>query len=54
VLSTKLDATVSPLLKSAGAGKGDAQQEKRNEALAAVAKLGQPQAVIKACEAKYG
>ncbi|MDO6416932.1 hypothetical protein Q4F19_21285 [Sphingomonas sp. BIUV-7] len=54
VLSTKLDAKVSPMLKSAGVGNGDPLVKKRNEAQAAVAKLGQPQAVIKACEAKYG
>jgi hypothetical protein len=53
VLSTKLDAKVSPMLKSAGLGAGDALQKKRNEALSSVAKLGQPRAVIKACEAKY-
>jgi hypothetical protein len=54
MLSTKLDAKVSPMLKSAGVGTGDALQKKRNEALATVSKLGQPQAVIKACQAKYG
>lgn len=54
VLSTKLDAEVSPMLKSAGVKEGDALQTKRNEAQSAVAKLGQPAAVIKACEAKYG
>ncbi|PZU09551.1 hypothetical protein [Sphingomonas sp.] len=54
VLGTKLDAKVSPMLKAAGVGNGDALQKKRNEALAAVARLGQPQAVIKACAADYG
>jgi hypothetical protein len=54
VLSTKLDAKVSPMLKSAGLGTGDALQTKRNQALSTVAKLGQPVAVIRACEAKYG
>lgn len=53
VLNTKLDGKVSPLLKGAGVNEGDALQKKRGEALAAVAKLGQPQAVVKACEAKY-
>lgn len=54
MLATKLDATVSPMLKAAGVKGGDALQKKRNEALSSVAKLGQPQAVVRACTVKYG
>ena len=54
VLSTKLDAKVSPALAKAGLKNGDPLQAKRSEALSAASKLGQPSAVIAACEKAYG
>lgn len=54
VFTDKLDRKVSPALKRAGVNGADALQDKRNEALAAAAKLGQPSGVIAACEKKYG
>ena len=48
--AAKLDGQLSPLL---GGAKGDALQTRRNDALAKVAGLGQPPAVLEACEAKY-
>ena len=50
----KLDPKMSLPLRAAGLRNGDALREKKLEALAAAAKLGQPPAVIDACEKKYG
>jgi hypothetical protein len=54
VFADKLDAKVSPALAKAGIRNGEPLRKKRAEALAAAAKLGQPPAVIKACQTKYG
>jgi hypothetical protein len=50
----KLDTRMTPVLRAAGLHNGDALQQKRMEELAAATKLGQPPAVIDACEKKYG
>lgn len=52
-LKDRLDIEMTPLLRAAGLHNGPALQHKRLEALAAAAKLGQPPAVISACEKKY-
>ena len=52
-LARTLDTKVSPALAHVGIRNGPALQNKRAEALAAAARLGQPQAVIAACGAKY-
>jgi len=54
VLATKIDGKVSPALARIGIKGGDALRDRRARALAAAAKLGQPPAVIDACEKKYG
>ena len=53
VLSNRIDAKLSPMLAAAGIHNGPALKQARAEALAAVARLGQPPAVISACETKY-
>ena len=50
----KLDARMTPVLRAAGLHNGDALQQKRLEELATATRLGQPPAVIDACEKKYG
>jgi hypothetical protein len=50
----KLDPKMSVPLRAAGLHSGDALRDKKLEALAAAARLGQPPAVIDACEKKYG
>jgi len=49
----KLDARMSVQLRAAGLRNGDALRERKLEELAAAAKLGQPPAVIAACEKAY-
>ena len=49
----KLDPKLSPLLRAAGLRNVGALQQKKMQALAAATKLGQPPAVIAACEKKY-
>jgi hypothetical protein len=49
----KLDARMTPVLRAAGLRNGDALTQKRMEELAAATKLGQPPAVIDACEKAY-
>jgi hypothetical protein len=49
----KLDARMAPVLRAAGLHNGDALKQKRMEELAAATKLGQPPAVIDACERAY-
>ncbi len=50
----KLDTRMTPVLRAAGLHNGDALKQKRMDELAAATKLGQPPAVIDACEKKYG
>lgn len=52
-LKDRLDTKMAPLVRAAGLRNGPAFQQKRQEALAAAARLGQPPAVISACERKY-
>ena len=52
-LKDRLDTKMVPVLRAAGLRNGPALQHKRLEALAAAAELGQPPAVIAACEKKY-
>jgi hypothetical protein len=52
-LKDRLDTKMTPLLRAAGLRNGPELQQKRQEALAAAAKLGQPPAVMAACERKY-
>jgi hypothetical protein len=52
-LKDRLDARMAPTLRAAGLRNGPALQQKKLEALAAATKLGQPPAVIAACEKKY-
>ena len=52
-LKDRLDTKMVPTLRAAGLRNGPALQHKRLEALAAAANLGQPPAVIAACEKKY-
>ncbi|WP_420136534.1 hypothetical protein [Sphingomonas sp.] len=54
LLTSKLDSKMTPALRAAGIANGDALTARKNSALAAAAQLGQPVAVIKACEAKFG
>jgi len=49
----KLDPKLSPALRAAGLRGVDALRERKLEALAAAARLGQPPAVIHACEKAY-
>lgn len=49
-LTNRLDAKVAATLGPSG----DTQKRRRDEALAAAAKLGQPPAVIAACEKRFG
>lgn len=49
----KLDSKLSVALRAAGLRNGDALRQKKLEALAAAAKLGQPPAVINACQKTY-
>ncbi len=49
----KLDPKLSPALRAAGSGGADALRDRKLEALASASKLGQPPAVIDACEKKY-
>lgn len=49
----KLDPKLSVALRAAGLRNGDALRQKKLEALAAAAKLGQPPAVINACQKTY-
>jgi hypothetical protein len=49
----RLDTKIAPLRRAAGLKNGPELRQKQLEELAAVAKLGQPPAVIAACEAKY-
>ena len=53
LLTGKLDTSMSPALRAAGIGNGEALAVKKAEALASATKLGQPPAVIAACERKY-
>jgi hypothetical protein len=53
LLKDRLDTKMAPLVRAAGLRNGPAFQQKRQEALAAAAKLGQPPALISACERKY-
>ena len=53
LLVTKLDPKVAALLKKAGSDEGAALKGKRDDALAAAAKLGQPPAVLAACRDAY-
>jgi len=53
MLKDRLDTKMAPLVRAAGLRNGPSFQQKRQEALAAAAKLGQPPAVITACERKY-
>lgn len=50
----KLDLKFSVALRAAGLRNGEALQRKKQEGLAAAAKLGQPPAVLQACEKAYG
>jgi hypothetical protein len=50
----KLDVKFSVALRAAGLHNGEALQRRKQEALAAAARLGQPPAVIQACEKTYG
>jgi hypothetical protein len=50
----KLDPKLTVALRAAGLHNGDALQARKQQELAAAAKLGQPPAVIDACEKKYG
>lgn len=52
-LTQRLDVKMAPMLKQAGIGNGPEWQARRAEALTVAAKLGQPPAVIAACDAKY-
>jgi hypothetical protein len=54
VFTAKLDDKVSAALAKVGIKNGPALQDRRAEALAAAAKLGQPSGVIEACMKKYG
>lgn len=54
VFIDKLDPKMSVPLRAAGLHNGDALRRKKQEELAAATKLGQPPAVIAACEKKYG
>jgi len=49
----KLDTKMSVPLRAAGLRNGDALRQKKLEELAAAAKLGQPPAVMQACEKAY-
>ena len=49
----KLDPKLSPALRAAGLHGADTLREKKLEALSAAAKLGQPPAVVDACEKAY-
>lgn len=53
MLKDRLDTKMAPVVRTAGLRNGPSFQQKRQEALAAAAKLGQPPAVIEACERKY-
>lgn len=53
MLKDRLDTKMAPLVRAAGLRNGRSFQQKWQEALAAAAKLGQPPAVIAACERKY-
>ncbi len=53
VLTGKLDIRMTSVLRAEGLHNGDALKAKRLEELAAATKLGQPPAVIDACEKKY-
>ncbi|HMI21008.1 MAG TPA: hypothetical protein VK533_15855 [Sphingomonas sp.] len=50
----QLDTKMTPVLRAAGLHNGDTLKQKRMDELAAATKLGQPPAVIDACEKKYG
>jgi hypothetical protein len=52
-LKDRLDMKIAPLRRAAGLKNGPEFRQKQLEELAAVARLGQPPAVIAACEAKY-
>ena len=52
-LKDRLDAKMAPALRTAGLRNGPPLQQKKLQALAAAAKLGQPPAVIAACGKKY-
>jgi hypothetical protein len=54
VLATKLDTRLTAALGRAGINSDDARKANSDKALADAARLGQPQAVIAACEQKYG
>jgi hypothetical protein len=53
-LARKLDQRLGPGLRSRAGASLPAQQEARRKALAAVAKLGSPSAVMKQCVERYG
>ncbi len=50
----KLDTRMTPVLRAAGLHNGDTLKQNRMDELAVAMKLGQPPAVIDACEKKYG
>jgi hypothetical protein len=54
IFTAKLDGEMTPVLAAAGLKNGPKLQAKRAEALAAAARMGQPQTVIAACMKKYG
>lgn len=49
----RLDIKMTPVLRAAGLTNGEALQDRRAQALAAATKLGQPPAVVAACEKQY-
>lgn len=53
-LSNKLDPLLAPQLRSRAGSASAAHQEERRKALAAMAKLGPPVAVMRACVARFG
>jgi hypothetical protein len=52
-LKDRLDTKMTPVLRAAGLHNGPQLQQKKQQALAAATKLGQPPAVIQACEKAY-
>lgn len=52
-LTGKLDMTMAPAVRAAGLHNGTQLDDRRDEALAAATKRGQPSGLLAACEAKY-